>query len=129
MAAPVRAFGIAEFTRAMRRLETVVPTEVDDLFAEVMEDDLLPEIRAATPEGDGRSGTPGRLRDSTTVVKARGRPSIENRRVYANTIHWGRIRRGYVRASRFVWDQVSGSRVLEEKVSAGLAALVDKYLP
>jgi hypothetical protein len=130
MSAPMRVVGLDGFQRACRELERIVPGEVDDMLTGIMEDDLLPTIQEDTPVGDGRSGTPERLKNATRVAKVRGRPGFVNTKVYANTIHWGRKKRGVVVGRKFIWDAAKRHRVvIEQRLEAGVNRLIEQRLP
>lgn len=130
MGEPMRVIGLDEVITGLRRLERTVPGEVDDMLVAIMETDLLDDVREETPVGSGRSGSPGRLKAATRVGKVRGRPAFVNAKVYAPTIHWGRVRRGRVVGRRFIWDAVRANRdVLERKLTTGVSELIDKHLP
>jgi hypothetical protein len=120
--APMRVEGVDDFVRGIRELERVAPIEVNDELAEVAERTILPVAEKYTPVGDGRSGTPGRLKAGTKIVKVRGVPAFVNKQPYANTQHWGRKTRGAVTGARFVPRAVKDTigevtREIEERLS------------
>jgi len=126
---PFRVVGVEQFVRGVRELERVAPSELNDELTEVA-GGLLPAIRESTPVGDGSGGDPGRLRAGTTVVKVRGKPAFVNRQPYANTLHYGRRRRGVVKATKFVVRPVVAAAAhVEHEMTERLNRLLAKYLP
>lgn len=136
---PMRVTGLAEFAAGIRELERTLPAELDAEVTAVAET-LLPAIKANTPVGDGRGGTPGRLRDATHVGVVRGRPGILNSRPYANAIHWGRkewpkmgasnSRPSVIEGRRFAYDTVKEKMdVIEVELARRMNLLLERLLP
>jgi len=126
--------GAAQLVASLRRLERVVPTEVDDLMKGAVDRHVMPLVRTQTPmRKQNLNGIrTGRLRDNDRSTKGTGRVLVSNRVVYANTAHWGRKRlRGFknvVRGKFFIWNPAGPGRpqAADDAIADGVQRLMER---
>jgi hypothetical protein len=138
--------GVEGFTRAMRELARVCPTELDDALVRVGEATIVPASRskaAAVFSGaPPHDGTSTRLADQTRVVKTPKGAAVVNDKVYANVQNWGghtwhaqsRLGRSHkppgpgVPATHFIDQAARDNPAFDAAMQRELERLVDRFL-
>lgn len=125
----VRVEGLRELRAGLKRVDQEAGRMLGQDLAAAVDEDILAEIHARTPNRSGR------LAGSTRVLPHGPGVYVENSQPYANAIHWGRNMWPNQESERAVPSRVQGTQFAwgplmahREQLTEALGRVLDKAL-